>query len=510
MSHFFQPALNQSTSPTMLLFKIAKTSCRCWLIAFSVICGTESPSLAVDKLSAPSSIRITEARKAVRLQFRAEFSRARKPEQRGELSQLLLDQSGSATDTDVGYAMLYEAAIAAAQAGQSVLSMSALQKIDEQFEVDLLPIKIEVLASFVSPESIEDAAALLDKYRALSSEAVAAEQYEIAVAALQAAADGLKKPVFRELRNVAIAERRQMGETLDAFEEARPAFDTLAKNPNDPVANLTWGQFVCFYKEDVEAGLELFSKANDSVWKPIAQAEMNSAKTPDDWINLGDAWFQAGNRRKDPIRGIALNRADRSWQSAFDAAPASSKREVAASINDRFVKLFGTSFVVTNGSDVGASLPRTERMIPGQQFTIEFWVSTRSAVGTLLSKCHRQGEASIVAHIDNGAAALGVKRGNGEGGSASNILINDGLWHHIAVVRTEGQLSLYVDGQRGAQITDHEEIPSFSPWKLGCSYGRPGCAAGFGGVRISDTARYESDFVPKKVYLADSNTLFAP
>jgi hypothetical protein len=42
--------------------------------------------------------------------------------------------------------------------------MSALQQIDEQFEVDLLLMKVDVLASFAAPVSFDDASLLPGKY----------------------------------------------------------------------------------------------------------------------------------------------------------------------------------------------------------------------------------------------------------------------------------------------------------------------------------------------------------
>lgn len=463
-----------------------------------------------NKRPAPTQARIDEAKKSVKEQFKADYTKAKKPEQKSTLARTLIEKSDTVRDEVTLFAMLSEAANAAAQAGQLDLAMLALKRLDDQFFVDLLPMKVAVLASVTPPKSAEEATALLAKYKELADEAVAAEDYATAVKALQSAADDLKKPTFKPLRDDALANGKRLTALRDAFESARPSRDTLKTSPNDPAANLAWGKFVCFYKQDLERGLAFLAKANDKVWAPIAQLEMKPDKLSNDWIQLGDAWFDAGDRDKDPIRTVTRDRADLAWRTAIDKASELGKQDIEAKTDLRFTKLFGSSLAATNGGPAGATIPGSERMTPGEQFTIEFWVSTRAARGTLLSKCHNAGDASIIAHIDGGAPQLSIKRGGGEGGSGAGAPINDGRWHHIAVVKKADEIVMYVDGRRGARITDQGGLGSTSPWKFGCSRDRPACAGRFGGVRISNVARYDSDFTPKKSSLKDSNTLFAP
>ncbi len=463
---------------------------------------------AAKKLPAPTAAQQETAKKAVKEQFKSEYVKAKKPEQKGTLARTLIENAEKAGDPAMTFALLNEAAINAAQAGQLDLALIAIKGLDDRFFVDVLPLKITALAAAPPVKTAEEATLLLAKYKDLADEAVRAEDYGTAVKALQTAATELVKPNFKPLKDDALATGKRMGVIRDAFEAARPSRDTLKNNPDDPAANLAWGKFVCFFKQDLARGLPMLAKANDKVWAPIAQRELKADKLSSDFLQLGDDWFEAGEREKDPIRPIARDRADQMWQQAIAKAPDIGKAETEQKVDQRFAKMFGNSFVATNGNAAGATIPGTDRFSPGDYFTIEFWVSTRTPRGTLLSKCHNVGDSSIIAHVDGGAPNLSIKKGGGEGGSGAGAPINDGQWHHIAIVKKHDEISMYVDGRLGSRATEAAVLASASPWKFGCSRDRPACAARFGGIRISNSVRYEENFTPQKSFSKDSSTLF--
>ena len=465
---------------------------------------------ATKKRQPPTTAQQDEAKRSVKEQFKADYLKAKKPEQKGALARTLIDNADKARDEATTYALLHEAAMNAAQAGQLDLALIAIKALDDRFFIDVLPLKVTVFAAAPPAKTAEEATLLLAKYKDLAEDAVQAEDYGTAVKALQTAADELKKPSFKILRDEALTGSKRMASIRDTFETARASRNALKTNPDDPAANLAWGKFVGFYKQDLDRALPLLAKGNDKVWAPIAQRELKPDKLSSDFLQLGDDWFEAGEREKDPIRALARDRADQMWQQAIAKAPDIGKAETEQKVDQRFVKMFGSSFVTTNGNAAGAAIPGSNPFSPSDYFTIEFWVSTRTPRGTLLSKCHNAGDASIIAHLDGGAPNLSIKKGGGEGGSGAGGPINDGLWHHIAIVKKHDEISMYVDGRLGSRATEPAALASSSPWKFGCSRDRAACAARFGGVRISNVVRYEANFTPKKSFAKDANTLAQP
>jgi hypothetical protein len=80
-------------------------------------------------------------------------------------------------------------------------------------------------------------------------------------------------------------------------------------------------------------------------------------------------------------------------------------------------------------------------------------------------------------------------------------------WTHLAVVRNGNDVSLFIDGTLLSTETYSGYIGGSSqPLTLGYAEGPEYFEGLMSSVRISDIARYSSDFVPEHVYTNDSNT----
>jgi hypothetical protein len=464
---------------------------------------------AEGKKPAPDAMSQDRARKAVREQFRAEIAKAKKPEAKAALAWTLIEQADAQTgDDQFGY--LAEAIGFAGQGGDLDLALRAVKELSDKFEVNAIDWKQRAATAVGSaglalePSQVE---ALIVKFVELSDEAAAAEEYVAAVNILKAASEMVKKPVYKSLKEDTTFLIKQMTAHKEAYDAVKNARDKLQAQADDATANLAWGRFVCFYKHDWEKGLKLLAKADDKVWASIAQREITVPQTAPDWLQLGDVWLQAGIREKDLVKVSTLKRADQAWQQALATSTQLQKKDVELKVDQRLIKLFGTSYAVSKGDAAGVAIPGSDRWSPTDNFTIEFWVSTTSPKGTLLSKKHSSEESSFIVNLDNTEPNLSVAVGGGEGGAGGGGSINDGKWHHLAVVKQMDELTLYVDGGKATGSTLKAPLQSRSPWKFGTSYNRISCAARFGSIRISKSARYLDDFMPERVYAKDKDTL---
>ena len=184
-----------------------------------------------------------------------------------------------------------------------------------------------------------------------------------------------------------------------------------------------------------------------------------------------------------------------------EATPKSTEAVVAPAVE------VSSPIIATDGDANGALIIGSDPFSPTEAFTIEFWVSTDAVKGTLISKRHSEEDATFLVHLDNGVPNLSISIGNGERGSGGGPTINDGKWHHIAVVRRGTELTLFVDGKQTVRTDEQDPLASRSPWKFGTSYQRVAGAARFGGLRISKSVRYDGSFVPQKQYAKDQDTL---
>lgn len=453
---------------------------------------------------------LEQAENDIAARFKNAIDAAKTADSRVGFANDLIKRSEATDDDAARFVMLADAMNQAASAGNIDLALAVVRILSDQFEIDLLQWKekaVVTLGTASEPLSSEDATQLLQKLVELSEEAATAERYSVSENVMKAAAARFRAPEHESLRTDATFLAAHFHQLGIAFSEAKKARDELEKNSEDPAANLAWGRFVCFYQSDTETGLGLMAKGNDPTWAPLARQQRDRPTNAEDLLALGDAWLKAGANEAETIQVITAGFADDAWQQALNQAISTGTRGIEQKVDQRIIKLFGDTFARTKGDKNGATVEGSAPFWPGDLFTIEFWVSTTADKGTLLSKRHIDRESSMLTHLDRGVPNLSFAIGSGERGSGGGAAINDGKWHHIAIVKRMTDVSLFVDGQRTLQSQESTILDSPSPWKYGTSQGRPSIIARFGGIRISKTARYDESFAPKKRFMKDQNTL---
>tara|TARA_B100000686_G_scaffold350249_1_gene445676 strand:+ start:17806 stop:22839 length:5034 start_codon:yes stop_codon:yes gene_type:complete len=164
------------------------------------------------------------------------------------------------------------------------------------------------------------------------------------------------------------------------------------------------------------------------------------------------------------------------------------------------------------------SIPHSDDFDFPNDFTVEFWFNTVASDhsgngGTMLSRHHAGLTTTQIGFRDSSNGQLMAQAHNvnqlfGPTG------LHDGNWHHLAWVRSgtgSNNIKIYVDGTQQHQYTSTNpwfRTDASSPIYIG-SYGN---SEYFGGkideVRISDNARYTSNFTPSTTaFTSDSNTV---
>ncbi|MFT7622895.1 MAG: hypothetical protein ACI9WU_002070 [Myxococcota bacterium] len=152
-------------------------------------------------------------------------------------------------------------------------------------------------------------------------------------------------------------------------------------------------------------------------------------------------------------------------------------------------------------------------------FTVEFWVKTLSQTsGVLLDQRLTASVGENDWHIRYELAGPGgqlrflygnVTNADSQIGM-SGVTLNDGEWHHVAVTRDETTMRWWVDGKGlNANITTNiQALDNGAPLTLGCgAFGGEPFMGTVDELRISNFARYVSDFTPPGRHLRDSATV---
>jgi len=172
---------------------------------------------------------------------------------------------------------------------------------------------------------------------------------------------------------------------------------------------------------------------------------------------------------------------------------------------DTAVKKYGTGSIQFDGNADYIQLPNDDALSMGTgDFTIEFWVySEASGVDGFFRRfvklANDASSAIQIGHILSSAASNGFASYY----ASSGIVITGttdirNAWHHLALVRNSGTVTLYVDGTaEGTPITDTNNKVYNDP-KIGSYDGTQGDMQGYiDDLRITKgVARYTANFTP--------------
>jgi len=152
--------------------------------------------------------------------------------------------------------------------------------------------------------------------------------------------------------------------------------------------------------------------------------------------------------------------------------------------------------VGTTGTDIGSG-----------DFTVEFWINTTDTAGTIFIPTSGTGSAWWgVVLVSSDLCWNDANTTNKWTVDASGII--DGAWHHVAIVRDSGTVSVYFDGvSQSAKSGSFSDSANYSGNNgLRVAYGTLGYFRGYlSNVRVvSGTAIYTSAFTPPTSPLTSS------
>ena len=130
-----------------------------------------------------------------------------------------------------------------------------------------------------------------------------------------------------------------------------------------------------------------------------------------------------------------------------------------AQISTAQSKFGGASMYFDGTGDFLYGAPSESYQLGTGDFTIEFWINASASgsynqvVGTY--NVNHDAGAWRVGNRFNSANQVYFARGTGSGVNefTANVNVNDGIWHHVAVVRSSGTVTIYVDGTASASST---------------------------------------------------------
>ncbi|MBI3854597.1 MAG: hypothetical protein HY293_02775 [Planctomycetes bacterium] len=257
----------------------------------------------ISRVPVPEAGRLKDAEKTIRELFKDQYAK-KAPTDRQTLARTLLEQARKVTDDPAAAWVLYrEAQDIAIQAGDMTTMVAAIDGASAAFDVDAMALKSGALAAAgKTAKALPEFATLADALLKLADEFVAADQYDWADKTAAAALQNARRANDATLVNRATARSKEIAEAKTKFASLKRVLETLARNPDDPAANLEMGQFLCFIKGNWELGPRFLVKGSDAALKAVAEKELALPVQPADRVAVADGWWDLGVKESSPLR----------------------------------------------------------------------------------------------------------------------------------------------------------------------------------------------------------------
>jgi WD40 repeat protein len=263
-------------------------------LAVFLLAGPMSPGQGdKGKLPEPDKAALTKSEAILNKMFKADLAKAKTDAAVArELAETLLNQAKQTPeDPPLRFVALLYSRDLAAQAGDTVTALAAIEELAKHYNVDTLGMKTKMVAlAAEKATSKEDHVAIVELAMTLLEEALNNDNYPIADELMKAAEESASKT-----KNLQIAARvTKRGEEVD---QAKKEFGRMEKfvkvletKPDDPTANAEMGKYFCLVKGNWERGLPMLVKSGDKQFLDLAKRDLAN---PKDWraqLDLGDEY----------------------------------------------------------------------------------------------------------------------------------------------------------------------------------------------------------------------------
>jgi hypothetical protein len=286
---------------------------------------------------------------------------------------------------------------------------------------------IEASAIWFAVDDLEEKALAL---KTAALENVPKEVVEAAVKVVEEAEKRVRPDIVSELLGQqalfpALADAPELGARIEAAkkrEEASAAdrqtsvklATEVKKDPENPMANLEYGRFLCFRLGDWEDGLSKLLKGGDAALKALAAKELAQPKDAPGYIEIAKLWFDFAAKADETTKAGALMRAKNWYEKASgNDAPKSELLAIVQRLSEinKQLKALGAA-PITRSSD-----PVTRKSFNSIRSPVAFesqWI----AVGA--------GEATPMGVALNADASLSSRFKLLDGGSVNFSCVPDG------------------------------------------------------------------------------------
>lgn len=255
-----------------------------------------SEPVAVKRIPIPSAAELAKGKSEVTDAFGEDVKAAKSPQAKLDLAKKMYAVVKDTTDPPSRFVLLQEVRRLALEGKDLEQATAALDRLDEEFEIDLLALQVKLLEGLpLEGLTAEQRTAALTAACAYGQDALSVIRLPEAEALAAVARQIMAKSVSNEAKAESKVYFEAIAQLRKRFDLLKRAEQTLASAPDDPVANQAVGLHRYFVLKDAEKGLVMLAKATDAKLAAAAKARQKNLENGAGKASLeeANAWYLA-------------------------------------------------------------------------------------------------------------------------------------------------------------------------------------------------------------------------
>lgn len=297
----------------------------------------------------PDPARQKEAERVVKDVFKDEYSK-KSAADRKAFAKMLLTHAAKSADDVPSLWVLHREALEMSIQGCDVASLSeAIEGIARYFDVDAMSMRSGALgAAGKTAKSPDDFGALSAALQTLVDEFVRADQYDAAEKAAATSMQFARTAKNTDLIGRATLRQKEVLEAKTLYAAAKANLQRIARDPDDPAANLETGKFLCYVKGNWDLGVRFLAKGADPDLRGLAEREIANPQQAAELAALADGWWELAEKDKSPLRkNQILSHCGTLYDAALPGATALARLRIQKRLD-----ALGSRYVSANGIDL--------------------------------------------------------------------------------------------------------------------------------------------------------------
>lgn len=222
------------------------------------------------------------------------FGPGKKKEAIEKLIEASRDESMAA---DERYVVLMTLISLAREAGDAEHWLEAVNAMLDGYDVErdeeMTTLLVEFLKSAKPGTPLQ---LIVDEALAQIEQAAEEDRFGDANVLLAAASDAVRRVPNEKLKATVTAARQTFAAREKEWKEFEAAKQKLMTDSGNAAANFTVGRWYAVRKQDWETALPFLEKGNDAEWKAAAALERTEPTRADEQANVGNAWYEIGEK----------------------------------------------------------------------------------------------------------------------------------------------------------------------------------------------------------------------